>query len=38
MDINLGALWWRNGQIRDPNDDEIAVPWWPDGKIGVLDH
>ena len=22
-----GALWWRNGQIRDPNDDEI---WPPD--------
>ena len=28
-----GALWWCNGQIRDPSDDEIGAPWWPDGKI-----
>ena len=26
--------WWRNGQIRDPSDDEIWAPWWPDGEIG----
>ena len=27
-----GALWWRNGQIRDPSD-EIEAPWWPNGEI-----
>ena len=32
--INLGAFWWRNGEIRDPSDDEIVTPWWPDGEIG----
>ena len=32
--INLGVFWWRNGQIRDPTDDEIGAPWWPDGEIG----
>ena len=32
--INLGAFWWRNMQIRDPSDDEIEAPWWPDGEIG----
>ena len=33
-DINLGGLWWYNEQIRDPSDDEIGAPWWPDGEIG----
>ena len=28
-----GAFWWRNGQIRDPSDDEIGALWWPDGEI-----
>ena len=28
-----GALWWRNGQIRDPSDGEIWVPWWRDEEI-----
>ena len=31
--IILGALWWRNGQIRDPSDDKIGAPWWPDEEI-----
>ena len=31
--INLGAFWWRNGQIRDPSNDESGVPWWPDREI-----
>ena len=25
---HLGALWWCNGQIRDPSDGEIGPPWW----------
>ena len=28
-----GALWWGNGQIRDPSNDEIGAPWWPNGEI-----
>ena len=28
-----GAFWWRNGQIRDPSDDEIGALLWPDGEI-----
>ena len=27
------VLWWCNGQIREPSDDEIGAPWWPDGEI-----
>ena len=35
LNINFGdALWWCNWQIRDPSDDEIGAPWWPDGEIG----
>ena len=36
--INLGALWWRNGQIRDSSDDEIGVPDDLMGKFGAQDH
>ena len=36
--INFGAFWWHNGQIRHPSDDEIGAPWWPDREIGALDH
>ena len=32
---HLGALWWRNGKIRDPSNEEILAPWRPDGKIGA---
>ena len=36
--INLGALWWQNGQIRDPSNDEIGAPDDLMGKLGALDH
>ena len=32
------ALWWQNGQIRDPSDDEIGAPDDSMGKLGALDH
>ena len=36
---HLGALWWRNGQIRDPSNEEIGAHCWSDGKIeGPIDH
>ena len=36
--INLGALSWRNGQIRDLSDDEIGTPDGLMGKVRALDH
>ena len=35
----FGALWWRNGQIRDPSDGENGAPDDLMGKIGgPIDH
>ena len=34
----FGALWWRNGQIRDPSMGKLGPPDDLMGKLGALDH